>query len=238
MILPEDFLESVKPHVLAADVDLYEAYAVTSTNDWAWEHFEHASERGSLKQSLFIAELQRSGRGTYNRNWHSPVGTGIYSSVLYPVQDDMFNIKSLAQGFVPLYTEIAALAVWITLTAVYPSLMYELRIRGINDLYARHCKLGGILVESRINGAGILRGVVTGVGINLLHDKTLQIIDERNAPISVEELLPEGEAHSILNKKQISYLLAKSIVGLYDMMHEGLLFDYSDHLARIRGPIV
>ena len=237
-IIPQEFSERIKPYILKAQLDLYEAYLVTSTNDWAWEHYEVLKEHGVLRPSLFLAETQRNGRGTLNRKWQSPIDSGIYCSMLYPVENELFTTRNVPIGFVPLYTSIAGLAAWIVLTSVYPSLSHTLQIRGVNDLYANHAKLGGILVETRMTTGGTLKGVVTGIGINLVQNADLKVMDERNCPVSIEELLPFYEREKMLDRKQTAYLVGKCMVGLYDMLNEGLLLDYDSVVDRIRGAII
>ncbi len=237
-ILPQEFSERIKPYILNADLDLYEAYSVTSTNDWAWEHYEQSPEHAVLRPSLFLAEKQENGRGTLNRKWQSPIGSGVYCSLLYPVHNELFTTRNVPTGFVPLYTSIAGLAAWIVLTSVYPSLNLSLRIRGVNDLYAKHAKVGGILVETRISTGGTLKGIVTGIGINLVQNSDLKLMDERNHPISIEELLPSTEREKMLDRKQTAYLVGKCTVGLYNMLNEDLLLDYESVVDRIRGAMI
>jgi biotin-(acetyl-CoA carboxylase) ligase len=237
-IIPQEFSERIKPYILSAELDLYEAYSVTSTNDWAWEHYEQCREHHVLRPSLFLAETQRNGRGTLNRKWQSPIHSGIYCSMLYPVQNELLTIGNVPSGFVQLYSSIAGLAAWVVLTSVYPSLNLSLRIRGVNDLYANHAKVGGILVETRMSTGGTLKGVVTGIGINLVQNADLKVMDERNCPISIEELLPFYEREKMLDRKQTAYLVGKCTVGLYNMFNEGLLLDYESVVDRIRGAII
>ena len=237
-LLPQAFIERIKPYILAAELDLYEAYSVTSTNDWAWEHYENAPEHIVLRPSLFLAETQRNGRGTLNRKWESPIESGIYCSMLYPVQNNLFTTRHIPSGFVSLYTGVAGLATWIVLTSIYPSLVNILKIRGVNDLYANHAKVGGILVETRMTTGGTLKGVVTGIGINLVQNADLQVMDERNCPISIEELLPPEERNKMLDRKQTAYLVGKCAVGLYNMLDEGVLLDYESMVDRLRGAII
>ena len=232
----EEFSEQIKPYVRKAVLELYEADAVTSTNDLAWEHYERARQRDVLNPSLFLAHVQRNGRGTQNRQWHSPEGSGVYCSMLYPVKDELFSKRHMRTGFTPIYTEIAGLAAWVVLTSAYPSLKNVLYIQGTNDLFAYHAKVGGILVETRLSASGYLQGVVTGIGINLLKDHNLKILDGRNTAISLQDLLTPYEQTRLLTRKQMGYLVGICTVGLYDMMHEGVLLNYQPLLDLIRRP--
>jgi biotin-(acetyl-CoA carboxylase) ligase len=233
-VLPEAFIERIKPYILDAELDLYEAYSVTSTNDWAWEHYEQAQKYQVVRPSLFLAETQENGRGTLGRKWHSPAGSGIYGSILFPVHHKSFSTRRVAHGFVPMYTSIAGLATWIVLTSIYPSLSPILRIRGVNDLYAKHAKVGGVLVETRMSAEGVLKAVVTGVGINLHESPDLKIVDERHCPMSIEALLPPDERENMMSRKQTAYLIGKCVVGLCQMLNEGLMLEYESVIECIR----
>jgi biotin-(acetyl-CoA carboxylase) ligase len=237
-VLPEAFTERIKPYILNAELDLYEAYSVTSTNDWAWEHYEHAQKHQVVRPSLFLAEMQENGRGTLGRKWHSPAESGLYGSILFPIHHQSFSTRNVAKGFVPMYTSIAGIATWIVLTSLYPSLTHVLQIRGVNDLYAKHAKVGGILVETRMSAEGVLKGVVTGVGINLHENPDLKVEDERHCPISIEALLPADERKTMMNRKQTAYLVGKCVVGLYHMLNEGLMLEYESVINCIRGKIL
>jgi biotin-(acetyl-CoA carboxylase) ligase len=240
-MLAPTFMDEIKPYLLSANVELQEAHLVTSTNDWAWEFYDSQRQQeqaSSLSNTLFLAESQQKGRGTHNRNWSSPEGSGIYASLLYPIGAETPSLQTLEDTMVTVYTEVAALALWSVLTSIYPSLTHELKIRRVNDLYIHHCKLGGVLVESRINAQGRLQALVTGFGINILPDGARQVMDERNAPLSLYEALHPDERADMMNKKQLAYLLAKGLCGLYTMLETGKLMDYEHHLQRIRGPII
>jgi BirA family biotin operon repressor/biotin-[acetyl-CoA-carboxylase] ligase len=102
---------------------------------------------------LLAAELQTAGRGRRGRRWHSPRGTGL--------------TFSLARRFEGGPARLSGLSI-----AIGVAVARALRARGAatvglkwpNDLVAGGAKLGGILVETRNDGAGTR--VVAGIGIN------------------------------------------------------------------------
>jgi len=47
-----------------------------------------------------------------------------------------------------------------------------------------------------------------------------------------------NEQAKMLDRKQTAYLVGKCMVGLYDMLNEGLLLDYDSVVDRIRGAII
>lgn len=115
------------------------------------------AEAGAPHGAAIVAAAQSAGRGRRGHRWHSPAGAGLYAS---------FLVRGPARAeAVPLITLAAALAAHRALSALGGP---ELGIRWPNDLLARsdRRKLGGILVESSLDGAG-LRYAVVGLGLNL-----------------------------------------------------------------------
>lgn len=103
---------------------------------------------------LCMAEWQSAGRGRHGRHWNSPLGTGICLSAAwtYDGTPRAFSTLSLAAG--------SAIA-----DAILDHSGVEVQLKWPNDVVWRNQKLGGILVESRIESHGKCN-VVVGVGIN------------------------------------------------------------------------
>jgi BirA family biotin operon repressor/biotin-[acetyl-CoA-carboxylase] ligase len=97
---------------------------------------------------------QTAGRGRQGRNWHSPMGTGIYFSVLLRPAAELreWNAFSLAVG-----TGIGR--------AIADVFRFSPELKWPNDLVSGGRKLGGILCETRAAQPGAL---VVGIGLNLL----------------------------------------------------------------------
>lgn len=109
---------------------------------------------GTDAPAVFIAESQSAGRGRTGKSFYSPMGTGVYLSL-------MIDGKELSDDGV-LLTCAAAVAVRraiLKVTGVCAD------IKWVNDLYVNGKKVCGILSESVFcNGQ---RYVIIGVGINL-----------------------------------------------------------------------
>lgn len=125
---------------------------VASTNDEAWRLFR----RGAAEGTTVLAESQTGGRGRFGRSWVCPPGAGILmSTVLKP--------PGLKPAQSSVLTVMAAVAVVETLNE-------ELRVPALikwpNDVIARGRKLGGILLETRLD-PHYGRGFVLGVGLNV-----------------------------------------------------------------------
>ncbi|MEE8466970.1 MAG: biotin--[acetyl-CoA-carboxylase] ligase [Planctomycetota bacterium] len=103
---------------------------------------------------LHVAQAQTAGRGRLGREWHSPLGVGLYvSMVLLPERAPAPAALTIAGG----------LAV---LDAVHGLGLAEASLEWPNDVVVRGAKLAGILVETR--GFDPRRpSYVLGVGLNV-----------------------------------------------------------------------
>jgi len=135
---------------------------------------------------LLAADEQTAGRGRRGRRWHSPASSGILFSLALPMRRPVRELGGLSI--------VAGLAAVRALRALGAT---EVALRWPNDLLVRGAKLGGILVETRAQGAG--SAAVVGIGINHLSvdglasrlrrgvaalDQLLRPLPARNAVIS------------------------------------------------------
>jgi BirA family biotin operon repressor/biotin-[acetyl-CoA-carboxylase] ligase len=125
--------------------------SLPSTNDLARE----LAEQGAPEGCAVLAREQTRGRGRQGRVWASPVGEGLYLSVILRPTVEPFRA--------PLITLAAAVAVAETLAVDYA---LAVDIKWPNDIHARGRKVCGILVESAIE-KNRLSYAVLGVGVNL-----------------------------------------------------------------------
>jgi BirA family biotin operon repressor/biotin-[acetyl-CoA-carboxylase] ligase len=125
--------------------------SVPSTNDRARSWIEQGGPDGLV----VVAGEQTAGRGRRGREWESPPGLGLYLSVgLRP---------GLPGGRAPWLTFLGAVAAAEGLRR----LAVPCDIRWPNDLDVAGRKLGGILVENRLE-EGRITSAVMGIGVNLL----------------------------------------------------------------------
>ncbi|WP_281887000.1 biotin--[acetyl-CoA-carboxylase] ligase [Paenibacillus sp. YYML68] len=111
---------------------------------------------GAEEGTLVLAEQQLAGRGRLGRQWHSPKGKGLWSSlVLKP------NWLSLAQT--PQLTLLTAVALC---RAVRQVTGLDAGIKWPNDLLVGGRKVAGILLEASVEN-GTLQHIVAGVGISV-----------------------------------------------------------------------
>ncbi len=105
---------------------------------------------------ICLAEAQDSGRGQFNRPWHSPFGENIYFSCRYPLHDKtLADLAGLSLA--------VSLAVKRALTSITPHL--PIQVKWPNDLLIQHKKIAGILTEIFHGTAD--NYVIIGIGINV-----------------------------------------------------------------------
>lgn len=113
------------------------------------------ARNGAPHGSVFFADEQTAGRGRGDHSWQSSAGEGLYVSVLLR--------PKLLPSQLPLIPLVAGLAAAES-TRVVAGLAIDLRWP--NDLLIGPRKTGGILVESKTEGAGLAFAVV-GIGVNV-----------------------------------------------------------------------
>lgn len=126
---------------------------VTSTNTLLRE----AAINGASEFSCIIAEYQSAGRGRLGRNFHSPMNTGLYMSIL------------LRPNFKPeeatLLTPLVAVALC---QAIETTLNLTPKIKWVNDVFVNNKKVSGILTEAALSlELNTLDYVIIGIGINI-----------------------------------------------------------------------
>ena len=114
---------------------------------------------GAPQGTVLIADHQTGGRGRMGRSFHSPIGKGLYLSVILRPECHINQLMHL--------TCAAGVA---TCDAVCRASRVAPQIKWINDLVFDQKKLGGILAEPFIQGNGQVSFVVIGIGINCGHE--------------------------------------------------------------------
>ena len=110
---------------------------------------------------LLAAEQQTAGRGRRGRRWHAAPGTAVTFSLARLVRRPPRELPGLA-----LVAGVGAARALRALGAERTALKWP------NDLVIDGAKLGGILVETRTQGAATL--AVIGIGINCRRDAALE----------------------------------------------------------------
>ena len=153
-------MAAVDPRVLAAALDVrtvglledIETFdEIDSTNTYLSKKTAPTPRRGHVAW----ADHQTTGRGRRDNRWHSRPGHSLCLSVAWQFAAAPENLPAL--------TLAHGAAIVDALTGIGAT---GLAVKWPNDILFGHAKLGGILTESQVRGAGGVT-VVTGVGLNL-----------------------------------------------------------------------
>jgi BirA family biotin operon repressor/biotin-[acetyl-CoA-carboxylase] ligase len=109
---------------------------------------------------LLAAEEQTAGRGRRGRRWRSSPGKAVTFSMAKIVRRPLHELGALS-----LATGVG------TARALHALGASKVALKWPNDLVLGGAKLGGILVQTRSQGRGVL--AVIGIGINCRHDAVL-----------------------------------------------------------------
>lgn len=110
---------------------------------------------------VFIAKSQTGGRGRLGKSFFSPEETGLYMSILLPINENLIETD--------LITPAAGVAVCRTIEELSKQ---KPKIKWVNDVYINKKKVCGILAEGIIDSTlGKISKVVLGIGINLFEPK-------------------------------------------------------------------
>ena len=133
----------------ARDFSVYVFDELDSTNTEAKRRAMEGESR-----AIILARRQSAGRGRMGRSFYSPEDSGVYLSLLMPMESAMENGVFL--------TSAVAVAV---MRAIRSLTGEQVGIKWVNDLYRQGKKVCGILCESVCLGEA--RSVVVGIGINV-----------------------------------------------------------------------
>lgn len=152
-----DFLseQSIVPNLrtkeLGRKIDVFKT--IDSTNNFA----KSLAQLGAAHGTTIVAEVQTQGRGRMGNSFYSPLGMGVYMSVI--IRPKLSVEHSL------LITSCAAVAV---AEAIENVAGLDCKIKWVNDIYSGSKKLCGILTEASVNvEQGGLEYAVVGIGLNV-----------------------------------------------------------------------
>ena len=167
---------------------------IDSTNDEAKRLLRKGIEEGTV----IIADRQTKGRGKPGSIWFSPLGVGVYLSV---VLKPFKNPKDLAPT-----TLLGARSVVRTIEKI-GGLRSEIKLP--NDVMLNGKKVSGILVERRASGY-----LIIGIGVNVnnpigsfpdeIRDSATSLKIESNKNYSVQEFI--DKLLSEMDKEYLAYL--------------------------------
>ncbi len=183
--------------------------------------------RGEQTPALVTAESQTAGRGRLGRQFHSPAGSGVYLSVLFPLDGALTSSVCVT----------CAVSVAV-MRAIRSTVGKQVQIKWVNDLYLDGKKICGILTEAVSMGQRM--HLIVGIGINLrptvfpqeLAQKAGSLNDERVGRSEligaiVRELLPFLECPNdrtwLDDYRAFSCVIGKSICwSMEGELHTGI----------------
>lgn len=153
-----------------------------------------------------ITDSQTSGRGTRGRKWSSPKDSGIYLSVIH---------TSSIMELTTLYTQACGIA---CVEAIKEITGVKCKLKPINDIYFNDKKLGGILIESRLQDKDISY-LISGVGINV--SKVNHELDRNTVqPISLEEIMSKNDFINFAKESLIKKIVEKICFWYEEIFNE------------------
>lgn len=168
-ILSTDELLSIqKTNWIGKEVRYYDV--TDSTNTQA----KRLAEEGSGHGTLVVAGRQESGKGRRGKNWESPIGTGIFMTLLLKPEFKPNDASMM--------TLVAAMAVSKALREDYE---IPAQIKWPNDIVLNGRKICGILTEMSAE-IDYINYVVVGIGINVSDKSFHEEIIHRATSIFME----------------------------------------------------
>jgi len=183
-----------------------------STNEQGLE----LAARGAGEFTLLVAERQTAGRGRLGRKWVTAPGTSLaFSLILQPGKAEIAQLG--------LFSLLGGLAVC---RAIEESAKAAAQVKWPNDVLLDGKKPSGVLAETSWQGEQ-LKGLVLGIGINLLHG---------SIPPASEMLFPATcvQAHTQRPIERLAFLRAvlEQLIQLRPQILDGaFLQDYSRRMA-------
>jgi len=144
-----------------------------STNQFLLNRLMEADTESGLGVVSFH---QSEGRGQKGNHWLSEPGKNISYSLL--IKPDFIPARNqfLLSEFVSL-----------TVKALLDEYTKEITIKWPNDIYCKNSKIGGILIENKLEGSLIAHSVI-GIGLNI---NQLEFAEELPNPISLSQITGE-----------------------------------------------
>lgn len=179
----QSIVPNLKTKALGRKIDVFKT--IDSTNNFA----KSLAQLGAVHGTTVISEVQTQGKGRMGRDFYSPMGMGVYMSVI--IRPKLSVEHSL------LITSCAAVAV---AEAVEKVAGIDCKIKWVNDIYAGGKKLCGILTEASVDvEQGGLEYAIVGMGINVqnvtfpknLADTATSVRLETDKPVSRSVLTAE-----------------------------------------------
>ena len=176
-----------------------------STSDDLWELYNESHQLGLL----VISDYQTKGRGRFNKSWISSPGLNLTFSFILD-SSYLENHKELIFLLIPL----------AIINGVNHFTSISLNLKWPNDIMHANKKVGGVLIESKINKKNTIYNI--GIGLNVNDnldnfDKALKYNTTSLKLINNQSIQREPLLAAILNNLEdlLSYYTKRDIVELW-----------------------
>jgi BirA family transcriptional regulator, biotin operon repressor / biotin---[acetyl-CoA-carboxylase] ligase len=172
---------------MAANPYLAIEQGTPGTIGWRIHHYDQVGStqdiarqlalEGAAHGTVVIAETQTAGRGRLGREWFSPTGVNLHTTIILK--------PAITPGEVPVLGLVAGVALAEAVETVAPGLP---GLKWPNDLWLRGKKAGGILAQL-LTGAPLC--VLLGIGVNI--NLTREQVPEHLRDIATSILIETGK---------------------------------------------
>ena len=145
-----------------------------STNDWLRINGEMTAD---CLMRVVTAEFQTDGRGQQGNHWESEKSANLLFSI-------KIAPKSVDAGGQFILSQAIALAITDSLAPLLLENGTALSVKWPNDIYWKEKKLGGILIENRLQGRSLAESII-GAGLNV---NQKSFTDYAPNPVSVKNI--------------------------------------------------
>ena len=175
-----------------------------STNRWL-------KENGSERMAV-VADYQTAGRGCGTNTWESERGKNLlFSLLIHPAE-----VPAVKQFRI-------SMAISLAILDTLEQHIGDVSIKWPNDIYWRNGKLGGILIENRLQG-GCIKDCIIGVGLNVNQE---QFHSDAPNPVSLKRI--HGQ------ETEREQLLGDILVRFDEYLTQDLKARYLSRLYRRKG---
>lgn len=154
--------ETVRAHLATRWLGQWYAFTpeIDSTNDELKRRAAVGGPEQPPDGAVLLTDYQSAGRGRLNRRWEAPPGSSLLFSTLLRL-----DWSPEQAGWLTMIAGLAAAQAIVTTTGV------DARLKWPNDVVVRvdntWRKLGGLLVDTVLDGEGRVEMAVVGIGLNV-----------------------------------------------------------------------
>ena len=186
--------------------------------EWSIIHFDETDstnrwlkENGSERMAV-VADYQTAGRGCGTNTWESERGKNLlFSLLIHPAE-----VPAVKQFRI-------SMAISLAILDTLEQHIGDVSIKWPNDIYWRNGKLGGILIENRLQG-GCIKDCIIGVGLNVNQE---QFHSDAPNPVSLKRI--HGQ------ETEREQLLSDILVRFDEYLTQDLKARYLSRLYRRKG---